>query len=219
MMVKMLAVVMSGLGLQAGLSLDLGIAVMIGFHLYLRPGELLRLQWGQLHSAVIGGKTVVGAMLHPREGLQPSKTGNFDEATLIDLEPLALIVKAAQCCHRPNEHVVSCPPQEFQKLWDRAVEETGLKKALGSQHLYVLRHSGASADRLSNRRPELEVKMRGRWKGDRSLKRYEKGGRVLEVLSRCATATRAFATRCEQVLWRALAGPSAPPLPRPELRF
>ena len=44
MMAKMLAVVMSGLGLQAGWSLDLGIAVMIGFHLYLRPGELLRLQ-------------------------------------------------------------------------------------------------------------------------------------------------------------------------------
>ena len=219
MMMKMLAVVMSGLGLQAGWSLDLGIAVMIGLHLYFRPGELLRLQWGQLHSAVIGGKTVVGAMLHPREGLQPSKTGNFDEATLIDLEPLVLIVIAAQRRHRPNEHVVSCPPQEFPKVWDRAVEETGLKKALGIQHLYVLRHSGASAARLSNMRPELEVKMRGRRKGDRLLKRYEKRGRVLEVLSRCTTATRTFAIRCEQVLRRVLAGSSAPPLPRPELRF
>ena len=107
-----------------------------------------------------------------------------------------LIAKRRQ--RHPTAHIVPCPPKEFRMFWDEAVRRTGVARALGEQHLYVLRHSGPSADRLNDRRPELEVKIRGRWKGDRSLKRYEKGGRVLEVLSRCTTKMKAFAARCER---------------------
>ena len=162
---------------------------------------------------------VVGALLHPRESGVPSKTGAFDECTIVDLPPLAAILIARRRLRRPDAHIVPCSQKVFQKLWDEAVLKTGLAKVLGNQHLYVLRHSGPSADRLNDRRPELEVKIRGRWKGDRSLKRYEKGGRVLEVLSRCTTKTKAFAARCEKQLWAVLAGSSPPLLPPPELRF
>ena len=219
LMVHMLAVVMASLGMQAGWGRDLGIAIMVGFHLYLRPGELLRLQWGHLHSGLVGGKLVVGALLHPREGQQPSKTGVFDESTLVDLEPLARILEYHRVRRQPTALLVPCSPKEFHRLWREATLATGITKHLGEQHCYVLRHSGPSADRLSDRRPELEVKTRGRWKSDKSLKRYEKGGRVLEVLSRCTTRMKAFATRCEQQLWKVLAGSSAPPVPPPELRF
>ena len=116
-MVKMLAVTLAAMGRAAGWGADPGIAVMVGFHLYLRPGELLRLRWGHFHSAVVAGKTVVGALLHPREANQPSKTGAFDECTLIDLEPLAKIIMMERRRRHPSTHVVLCPPSEFQKLW------------------------------------------------------------------------------------------------------
>ena len=44
--------------------------------------------------------------------------------------------------------MVPCKSEDFYKLWNKAVKATGLEKALGIQHPYVLRQSGASADRL-----------------------------------------------------------------------
>ena len=104
-----------------------------------------------------------------------------------------------------------CKPEEFHKPWNKAFKANGAEKALGIQYLYVLRHSGASADRLHDRRSQLKVKVRGRWTGDKSFKRYEKGGRSLEVFHKCTTATRKFAETCAKRVYAVLAGSSQPP--------
>ena len=44
--------------------------------------------------------------------------------------------------------------------------------------LYRMRHGGAFHDIVNGQRPVLEVKKRGRWANDKSLKRYAKGVRL-----------------------------------------
>ena len=54
---------------------------------------------------------------------------------------------------------------------------------------YSLRHGGASHDLLCNQRVLAEVKRRGRWASDTSLRRYSKETRLLEVMSRIPALT------------------------------
>ena len=50
--------------------------------------------------------------------------------------------------------------------------------------LYGLRHGGASEDLLTKARTVLDVKTRGRWSSDSSLKRYGKQTRLLSELQK-----------------------------------
>ena len=57
---------------------------------------------------------------------------------------------------------------------------------LGPMVLYQLRHGGASHELATNRCDLPSLAKRGRWKPLASLKRYEKGARLLELVSRVA---------------------------------
>ena len=48
---------------------------------------------------------------------------------------------------------------------------------------YQCRHSGASHDRATNLRPLFEVQKRGQWKSNKSVMRYEKGGRLAQTFA------------------------------------
>ena len=50
--------------------------------------------------------------------------------------------------------------------------------------LYGNRHGGASYDRLVRRLPIADIKHRGRWRTDSSLRRYEKASLMLQQLNR-----------------------------------
>ena len=63
----------------------------------------------------------------------------------------------------------------------------GLEK-LGPPTRYHCRHGGPFADIAARRRSLKEVKSRGRWEDDRSVKRYVRGGRVGEQLQRLPRA-------------------------------
>ena len=52
--------------------------------------------------------------------------------------------------------------------------------------MYQCRHTGASMDVVDNLRPLLEIKRRGRWHTEESLKRYAKGGRAAEMLAKAS---------------------------------
>ena len=66
---------------------------------------------------------------------------------------------------------------EMVVMFRGAMEEWALTDAV----LYRMRHRGASHDIVSNQRSMLEVKKRGRWANDQSLKRYAKGVRLQKV--------------------------------------
>ena len=63
---------------------------------------------------------------------------------------------------------------------------------------YLLRHTGPSHDHLNQLRPLAEIKRRGRWCSDRSVKRYEKAGLVTGRLASVAPAVLQRMRECEQ---------------------
>ncbi|CAJ1329097.1 unnamed protein product [Effrenium voratum] len=111
--------------------------------------------------------------LHPAERLESSKTGMSDEAILLDsltlpqLGPmLGRLAKA-----RGRGQLFSVKYANLRLHWEEALKAVGLTKNFAV--LYQLRHSGPSHDRLHKLRTSLEVKLRGRWEADSSVKFYE----------------------------------------------
>ena len=76
----------------------------------------------------------------------------------------------------------------------------GLEEWLGVVHLYQLRHGGASHDYASGLRSLEDVRRRGRWRSWDSVRRYEKGSRIGQVLLKLPEAIRGHALCCERSL-------------------
>ena len=56
---------------------------------------------------------------------------------------------------------------------------------------HVFRHTGPSNDRYHQRRSIAEVRRRGRWGHEKSVSRYDKPGRMLQVWSKIREQSRA----------------------------
>ena len=69
----------------------------------------------------------------------------------------------------------------MKKFMEKGFNKLGLE-SLGSAHPYRLRHGGASRDYQHKMRSLTEIQKRGRWKSAASVRRYEKGGRLNQLL-------------------------------------
>lgn len=153
----------------------LGAKWLLAFDTYLRPGEMDALRIDQLipqAASTTRAPTATGVLVHPRLLNKPGKTGLLDEAVLIDdhtLDPLMEWLTAG----RPLTDRV-----RSSNIHDEVKEFASVARALGLTALrpcrYSLRHAGASHDFLSRRRSGDEIKRRGRWKADSSVRRYGK---------------------------------------------
>ena len=76
--------------------------------------------------------------------------------------------------------------------------------------MYMLRHSGASTDFALKHRSLAEIKLRGRWRGDQSLRRYDKGGRLAEQLNKLPEKLRVHVVRCAKLVNAVLRGSESP---------
>ena len=168
---------------------------------YLRPSEMVGLTVGQLIPPLSHGHMQHRSwciVLHPQELEARSKTGKFDESMRLDLEmydflkPIFTFLKQTR---KPEEKVFSLDYQRWAALFRRAVLDLRLE-ALGPPTLYMLRHAGASLDVARGARTLQEVQKRGRWDSFASVRRYEKAGRVTELLGRLPESVQRFASRC-----------------------
>ena len=104
---------------------------------------------------------------------------------------------------------------KLQVMFLEAGRYLGLDLVLGELDLYRLSHSGPSADFSQARRRLDEIQARGRWVAAASMRRYQKGGRLNDLVSRCSMQTQAYATLCLMelplILERRLAVPPPPP--------
>ena len=106
-------------------------------------------------------------------GTLGSKTGEYDKSLLLDREPFIFL---GECLRRQvalraaHEDLFQLGQPGFTALFRRAGRELGLVDV----HPYQLRHTGASVEFASQTRTLAEVKRRGRWKSDSSVRRYEK---------------------------------------------
>ena len=179
--------------------------LMLMMACYHRPSESFSLQPEDLVPPVVDAHSAHqhwAITLHPRErgDPKPSKTGVFDESIQLDLPEhkyLGLLCAKMKLLRAEGFPLWPHTYAELGVEFKRAVEQ--LKYPQGTE-MYQLRHTGASADFASNKRTIEAVKRRGRWRSDISLRRYEKGGRITEVLRRLTPDQRTFAISSWQQL-------------------
>ena len=165
---------------------SMALHIAIAFWGYLRPSESDRITVGNLiPPTVLAGNQYVewGILLFPSQEERPGKTGNFDESIVLEgfntLAPLLQQLRQGKLDHEP---LWPHSPDDLIREWHVVVGILGIDELNPCR--YALRHGGASEDLLSKRRSVQDVKRRGRWVSDSSLKRYGKESRLLKELQK-----------------------------------
>lgn len=158
-----------------------GLALLLGFTCYLRPRELTSLLVSQLVPPLRGHRHLQqwSLLLHPEEGQQPSKAGYFDEGIRLDSPWLTWMAPFFTILTEHRDPTATLWPFTHEELI-RSLKRACAHLALDHMRicLYSLRHGGASHDSLHDLRSLPEIKDRGRWADDRSLRRYRKETRA-----------------------------------------
>lgn len=191
-----IAVAMLGFGDALG-----ALAVVTLFETYLRPSELLALLGFQILVPILGSPTAshVGVCIRASELEVLSKTGDFDNTVLLDLDRHKwlgrLLVIRREICGKSGRVF----PMELDQLRQSFLRGAAAAGVIGlSPTLYGLRHGGASHDRAANERDLLAVQGRGHWRSTGTLRRYEKSGRLLIELDRLPSAVLLRLQRLEK---------------------
>ncbi|CAK9091846.1 Putative surface protein bspA-like (TvBspA-like-625) [Durusdinium trenchii] len=154
-----------------------GLLVLLMFDAYLRPGEAISLHRSDLVEPTVQ-HPVFCLNLNPSERGASSKMGLSDETIVLDGREtpwMGLLLRR----HLESHKAQKLFPIEYRQLkdaWQKAL--VGLQ--LSSKHcvLYQLRHSGPSHDRMTKARSLVDIKKRGRWLSDSSVRRYEAAARL-----------------------------------------
>jgi hypothetical protein len=175
------------------------LAVLTMFAAYLRPSECLSLQKSDLMKPMPGHKHY-SLHLHPSARQEVSKVGLSDESILLDSVTLPWLGLALDRLDSPDQYLFNLHYSSLAHHWKQALVDLGLQA--GHCVLYQLRHAGPSHDRLHHLRSALEVKQRGRWAADSSVRRYEAHGRVSQEFYLLPDMVQQESTRLEEKLQR-----------------
>ena len=152
------------------------LAAEVSLSGYLRPTDMDSL----LVKELIPPQTQISAtykcwalVLHSSESCSIGKTGGRDETILLDdevmmsLSPVMYeLVRGAD----PNSKLFPFSQEDYSREIRNSVVRLGLENV--GFVPYSLRHAGASGDFLENTRTLQEIQFRGRWRSEKSLKRY-----------------------------------------------
>ena len=201
---------------------DFGLALLIQFCGYFRPSELLAITADRLIPPQrFSGSTAWAVLLSPQEEAIGSKTHEFDESVLLDWEifnrltPVLYKLKARP----PGSSIWDFNYVQYLEMF-RTCSELSMVNYL-NPHPYSIRHGGASDDALRGSRSLAQIKARGRWKSDNSVRRYEKHARVLREVERMPNAAQVYGGRIMTQIVKVLSNPDfsvKPPGNRSTLR-
>ncbi|CAE8610050.1 unnamed protein product [Polarella glacialis] len=197
--------------------LDMALYTVLVFVLYARPGEALRLTCQDVvpPSRMCQWWVIV---LHPQEGEAASKTGMYDESLVLDNDKFAFVGPALRRMMRgkkAGDLLFNFSAAEFNVKFHGALNTYNLKR-VGMVCSYQLRHGGASEGALSKARPLVEIQKRGRWTTLASVRRYENGGRAVEVFNRLSPHLQSVASRCADQIGKILSDGSRASRPPPD---
>ena len=194
----------------------MGLALCVMRATYFRPGEVFRLKCRNL--VRLSGGLLWALTLHDfdPDDPRPSKTGEFDESSVLDLPrwhwlgpALAAMIRGRKLDDQMFQFSALDLTREMQRV---SRIDLGV---LPPPVLYMWRHTAASVEFLEQARTLAEVKRRGRWKCDASVRRYEKAGRVGEEFARLEPSIQAYLRLCHPLLRQVLCGERPlPALPR-----
>ena len=165
---------------------QMALWVALTFIAYLRPCECLAMTGRSIVMPILGGDLTYqrwGLLIRDAYAGQPGKTGLLDESVILDhdewIYPALSVLKNIK---KDHQKLWSFDANDLRTKFQRAANDLGLDKI--SNHLYALRHGGASDDLLSGRRSLEAIQKRGRWASPASLKRYTKETRLLHEMSK-----------------------------------
>ncbi|CAK0846282.1 unnamed protein product [Prorocentrum cordatum] len=174
------------------------LCLLTMFACYFRPVDVHSLREEDLVPP--GGSSTHWVLnVHPARRGETSKVGVSDEALLLDSPCLPGLGPALHRRLRGQRlaKLFEVSERELSMQWGRSQEQLGL---LPSQRhrLYQIRHAGPSHDILMGVRTLLDVKRRGRWSSDATVKRYEAAGVVQQEWAKLSTAQQAAASRAAE---------------------
>ncbi|CAE7706879.1 unnamed protein product, partial [Symbiodinium necroappetens] len=181
----------------------MAIALLIQWDLLLRPGELIGLQPQHMVPPMpTANMPSWGVILAPsEESNTPSKANVFDESVTLSQQVEFIL---------PALEALVATRAKFGPLFPFTGVQLGrkFKEAADYLNLHELnltlhgnRHGGASDLRLRGT-PLKEIKKRGRWAADSSLRRYEKATLAQQQIHKVPLATRLYGAFVEQQLPR-----------------
>lgn len=181
---------------------ELAIALQLMFLLYLRPSEITTLRVQDIVPPVkTRGRRYphYAVLLHPTEAGIPSKTKQWDEMLTLDLPHQQFVgptlFKILNLASRPKDDpAFSVTLEEINDFMGQQWKAQRLT-SLGPPHLYRLRHGGASFEAAGKHRDMVGIQARGRWQTVKSVKNYEKGGRLQQLF---AALPKAVQKRCTE---------------------
>ncbi|CAK0811819.1 unnamed protein product [Prorocentrum cordatum] len=168
----------------------MALALVTMWVAYLRPGEAMRLKEKALVSPP---RTSASALwsLHMHEELDqhPSKVNLFEESLVLDSADLPWLgdLLAGLRKGQPDRLFFEFKYPLLGQAMLGAAKKVGLEKLKITA--YHMRHSGPSHDILFKRRSLASVKARGRWLSDRTVRRYEAHGRLLQQQAKVSDDT------------------------------
>ena len=124
--------------------------------------------------------------------------GPSGRSILLDSPLLPWIGPALRSLNSPGAFLLDITYYDLVQSWQAALKAIGLPKSHAV--LYQLRHSGPSHDRFYKLRPLSEVKQRGRWQADSSVRRYEAHARLNQEFNDLPAAVQRKSQLAEQML-------------------
>ena len=191
------------------------LALVLSFSGYLRPGEMISLRVMDLVAppAYDNHRGHWSLLIRPASRGRSTKTGTFDDSLILDSEYTSRFTPLWRAL--TEGRVGTDPLFRFkQEGYSKLVKEAFV--AVGGAALgpvaYSCRHGGPAWDRYRKYRTVAEVKSRGRWLSDRSLRRYEKHSKMAQAMSRIGRKWQLYHAVCAAHLADILIGRRAPPV-------
>ncbi len=167
------------------------------FRTYIRPGAFAKLLVKQLIPPALAAGLVCShwcVNLNPVEDLVPGKTGLFDESIMWDMDLWAGSLFTRLIHGRsPTDPLWPLDHGDMILLFKNTCQQLGMSCL--EPCLYSLRHGGASQDLLSRCRSLEEVKKRGGWRSDASLRRYGKDAKLTSELNKIPQVVRDYGAK------------------------
>ena len=171
------------------------LATLTMFTAYLRPAECLAIQKVDLVKPM-PKQEFHTLHLHPAERHEASKVGISEESIQLDAMQVPGLGLALDRLQTPGPFLFDLGYTEMVSAWKQALVDVGLEH--NHAVLHQLRHSGPSFDRCHRLRSLMEIKARGRWAADASLRRYEQHGRLNQEYHRLPQATQKLVLQLEE---------------------
>eukprot|EP00435_Cladocopium_sp_Y103_P031708 s3161_g8.t1 len=192
------------------------LKLLLDHDTYLRPGESIDLKGRDIVIPVRGaGKQYQHYAVIVRNSLdgQPDKIGVYDNTVLLNSKGREFIGKLL---HQRVKSLKSAEDLLFPftaAKYKEAFTQSGEALGIPGLHPYQTRHGGAAEDLNGGERDHAQVKARGRWMTDTSVRRYTKTGKIQQLMSKLSAAHLEYCRWSLQNVERVMLGLASPKMP------